>query len=132
MTAVKFARVALILGALGLAAFGIALLIAPALLGVVGIELPTPAARTEIRAFYGGLEIGLAIFLAAAARRDDWLRPALFAQAAVLGGIVIARLLGVLIDGSAEPMIFLFAAIEGAGAILGFVALRRLGPDVRG
>jgi hypothetical protein len=123
----RFARLSLVLGALGLAGFGVALLVRPSLLGVVGVELTGPAASTEIRAFYGGLELGLAAFFLAATRRDAWLRPALFAQAAGLGGIVAARLLGVLIDGSAEPLIFLFAAIEGAGALLGLLALRRLG-----
>lgn len=125
----RFARLSLILAALGMVGFGLPLLIRPSLLGVVGVALTRPAAATEIRAFYGGLELGLAAFFFAASRRDGWLRPALFAQAAGLGAIVAARLLGVLIDGSAEPMIFLFATIEGTGALLGIVALRRLGPD---
>jgi hypothetical protein len=124
---VRFARIALMLAALGLIGFGAPLLVKPSLLGIVGVRLPRPAAATEIRAFYGGLELGLAAFFLAAARREAWLRPALFAQAAGFGGIVIARLVGIVIDGSASPMIFLFAAIEGAGALLGAVALRRLG-----
>ncbi|HET7459626.1 MAG TPA: hypothetical protein VFJ82_00200 [Longimicrobium sp.] len=68
----------------------------------------------------------LAAFFIAACRREGWLRPALFAQAAGFGGIVAARMTGILIDGGAEPLILLFAAIEAAGVILGFVAPRRL------
>jgi len=127
MTPERLARLSLIAAALGLVAFGAALLVRPSLLGIVGVELARPAASTEIRAFYGGLELGLAAFFFAAARRDTWLRPALFAQAAGLGGIVVARLLGMLADGGAEPMLFLFAAVEGSGALLGLIALRRLG-----
>ena len=118
----------LLLAALGLVGFGLPLLIQPSLLGVVGVELARPSAATEIRAFYGGLELGLAaFFIAAAMRGGAWLRPALFAQTAAFGGIVIARLVGILVDGSAEPMIWLFAALEGAGAVLGAVALRKIG-----
>lgn len=126
MSPARFARVSLIVAGLGLLGFGLPLLVKPALMGVVGIRFARAAAATEIRAFYGGLELGLAAFFFAAARRDAWLRPALFAQAAGLGGIVVARLIGMLVDGSAEPMLFLFAAVEGTGALLGAVALRRL------
>jgi hypothetical protein len=126
MSSTRFARVSLVLAALGLLGFGVPLLAAPSLMRVAGIQLARPAAATEIRAFYGGLEIGLAVFFLAAARRDAWLRPALFAQAAGFGGIVAARLIGILVDGSAEPRIFLFAVVEGSGAVLGAIALRRL------
>lgn len=126
MSPTRFARVSLVVAALGLLGFGVPLLVAPRLMGVVGIQLGRAAAATEIRAFYGGLELGLAAFFFAAARRDAWLRPALFAQAAGFGGIVAARLVGIVVDGSAEPMIFLFAAVEGMGALLGAIALRRL------
>jgi hypothetical protein len=126
MTPVRFARFSLIIAALGLIGFGLPLLVKPSLLGIVGVGLDRPAAATEIRAFYGGLELGLAAFFMAACRRDAWLRPALFAQTAGFGGVVAARVIGILIDRSAEPLILLFAAIEAAGAILGPVALRRL------
>jgi peptidoglycan/LPS O-acetylase OafA/YrhL len=121
-------RLSLRLAALAFAGFGVALLVRPALLGTLGIELGRPAAVTEIRAFYGGLELGLAVFFALASTRDEWLRPALFAQAASLGGIVLARLVGFAIDGSAEPLLLLFAAIETTGAVLAIAALRRLPP----
>ena len=124
-------RLSLRLAALALAGFGVALLVRPALMGTLGIELGRPAAATEIRAFYGGLELGLALFFALASTRDAWLRPALFAQAASLGGIVLARLIGMALDGSAEPLILLFAAVEGTGAVLGALALRGLRADIR-
>ncbi|HEU4562308.1 MAG TPA: DUF4345 family protein [Longimicrobium sp.] len=128
MTPTRVATVSLLLAALGLIAFGATLLVKPSLLGLVGVELARPAAATEIRAFYGGLELGLAaFFIAAAMHGGAWLRPALFAQTAAFGGIVLARLIGILVDGSAEPMILVFLALEGAGAVLGAIALRRLG-----
>lgn len=119
-------RLSLRLAAFGFAGFGVALLVRPTLLGALGIELGGAAAVTEIRAFYGGLELGLAAFFALASTRDTWLRPALFAQAASLGAIVLARLAGMAVDGSAEPLILLFAAAEGTGALLAIAALRKL------
>jgi hypothetical protein len=122
----RFARISLRLAALGFAGFGVALLVRPTLLGVVDVALPTPAALTEIRAFYGGLELGLAAFFLLASTRDAWIRPALFAQVAALGGVVLARAVGVIVDGSAEPPVLLFGAVEASGAVLGLLALRRL------
>ncbi|HYH83791.1 MAG TPA: DUF4345 family protein [Longimicrobium sp.] len=126
MSPTRLARISLVLAGIGVLGFGVPLLVRPSLLGIVGIELTRPAAATEIRSFYGGLEIGLAVFFFAAARRDAWLRPALFAQAAGFGGIVAGRLVGFLADGSAEPMLFAFIALEASGALLGAVALWRL------
>jgi Domain of unknown function (DUF4345) len=117
-------RLSLRLAALAFAGFGVALLVRPTLLGTLGIELGGAAAVTEIRAFYGGLELGLAAFFAVASTRDAWLRPALFAQATALGATVLARLVGLVLDGSAQPLILLFAAVEGAGALLAVAALR--------
>src|SRR4051812_34768200 len=119
-------RLSLRLTALVFAAFGVALLVRPALLGGLGIELGRPTAVTEIRAIYGGLELGLALFFALASTREAWLHPALFAQAVALSGILLARLAGVVADGSAEPAILLFAAIEAVGVALAGLALRTL------
>jgi hypothetical protein len=119
-------RLSLRLAALAFAGFGVALLVRPELIEMLGLELGRAAAVTEIRAFYGGLELGLALFFALASTRDAWLAPALFAQAAALGGIVLARLVGVALDGGPEPLILLFAAVEGTGAMLALVALRGL------
>jgi len=123
----NLSRLSLRLAALAFAGFGVALLARPALIATLGIELANPTAVTEIRAFYGGLELGLALFFALASTREAWLRPALFAQAAALGGTALARLAGVVLDGSAEPLLLLFGALEGVGALLAVLALRTPG-----
>lgn len=119
-------RLSLRLTALAFAGFGVALLARPALIAALGIEFGNPTAVTEIRAFYGGLELGLALFFALASTREAWLRPALFAQAAALGGTALARLIGIVLDGSAGPYLVLFGALEGVGALLAVLALRTL------
>ncbi|MBX3471620.1 MAG: DUF4345 family protein [Planctomycetes bacterium] len=120
------ARCSLLLAAVGFAAFGVWLLVAPEALGEVGVVLSTPAARAEIRAFYGGLELGLAAFFAVAATRPAWFAPALLAQALGLGGVIVGRLTGVVVDGATDPLLLSLMAAEAGGCALGVVALVRL------
>jgi hypothetical protein len=121
------ARLSLSLTALVYAGFGFAFLVWPALITWAGVELTSPAAHTEIRAFYGGLEIGLALFFVLAATRRAWFRPGLVAQAASLGGLALGRVFGVIVDGEPEPLLYLLITAETIGALIGLVALRRLG-----
>jgi hypothetical protein len=66
----RAARAFLLLGAAVLAAYGVVFLLSPAVLGgLVGLGFEDPNAFVEIRAFYGGLELGLAAFLLWAALR---------------------------------------------------------------
>lgn len=121
------ARLSLALSALVFGGFGAWLLVQPQALSALGIELATPAARTEIRGFYGGLELGLAGFFAVAALRPAWFRPALVVQVCALGGIAAGRLVGFALDGPPEALLLALLAAEIAGTGLGLVALRRLG-----
>lgn len=127
----RLARTSLALAALGFAGFGSVLFLRPDLLSYVGVDLLRPAAATEIRAFYGGLELGLAVFLAYAATQPSWFRPALVVQVAALGGVTLARGLGLLVDASAEPLVLVFGALEAGGALVGLTALLRLGRPAR-
>ena len=80
---------------------------------------------TEIRAFYGGLELALAAFFFYALRRPAWIVPALVLQALALGATAAARLYGIIGGGTTEIMLALLAA-EAAGCALAIVALSRL------
>jgi hypothetical protein len=120
------ARLSLALTALVFGGFGVWLLLQPEALASLGVELTTPAARTEIRGFYGGLEIGLALFFGLAASRPRWLRPALVAQVAAFGGIVLGRLFGFAVDGSVGPLLVTLMVAEIFGMTFGLFALSRL------
>lgn len=128
----RLVRISLLVAALGYAGFGILTLVWPSSMNILGVELTTPVAHTEIRAFYGGLELGMAVFFLRALRDPAWYRPALFVQAASLGGVVLARLAGIVVDGSGEPLLFLLGSSEGGVALLGLIALRRLDAETRG
>jgi hypothetical protein len=106
----------LYLSALAFGGFGTWLLLWPEAMGALGLDLTTPAAVTEIRAFYGGLELGCAGFFLVAARRPAWHTPGLMLQATSLGGAALARLGGVMVDGTREPIVFGLMAAEAVGA----------------
>lgn len=94
-----FAKWVLVLAGLGFLGFGVSIVVAPAtVLGSVGIG-GTAAGLVELRAFYGGLEIGLGAFLLAAAFKADWQASGLWLVAAVNGGIAGARLVGIALSG---------------------------------
>lgn len=82
-----FARLSLALTGLVFGGFGVALFVSPDLLATVGVEIARrPAGAVELRAFYGGLELGMAAFFLLAAAREAWHRPGLFVQVLALGG----------------------------------------------
>lgn len=95
----RFAIAVLTLAGLGFLGFGLAIVAAPeAVLSPVGIS-GTTAGLVELRAFYGGLELGLAAFLLACAAKPAWREPGLWSVALVNGGIAAARLLGIGLTG---------------------------------
>ena len=135
----RIARIVLLLAASMFGVFGVWLLLAPEKMGDwSGIQATLPTAKTELRAFYGGLEIGLAMFFLAA-----WLRPKMAVSAClclgiVMAGVSLSRMLGFLLDGSACAEQFVFLAIEALFAALGFLgyatanAEASTGPDLGG
>ena len=123
----RFARAYLyFVGAMGLL-FGVWYLVAP-----TGLTDPTgfgplgPNALTDVRATYGGFQIGSGLFMLWAAGSDARVRTALVLQALTIGAIGACRLVGFAIDG--PPNGFLISAIvtEITLTALALVALRRL------
>lgn len=107
------------------------LLVHPALLEVIGVEITRPAGAVEIRGFYGGLELGLGIFFAIALARRSWWRPALLVQVLALGGAAVGRLVGILVDGGGEWLVLALMAAEAGAALVGLAALRALRQGAR-
>ena len=68
----RFGTVVLVLAALGFLGFGLAIVAAPeAVLAPVGIS-GTPAGLVELRAFYGGLALGMMEQFASAVLGSQW------------------------------------------------------------
>ena len=128
----RLAPVSLTLAAAGFVGFGLALLVAPGLLALVELEPVTATARSDARAIFGGMELGVGVLLALCARRREWYRVGLAAQGLALGGAVTGRLVSLAVDGTPRPVTLVLAALELAGAALAAVALRRLDAGVDG
>jgi hypothetical protein len=125
-TIFKLGRYSLYFFALGFLGFGLLFLVSPTTLTTLAdISLPTPIALMEIRGVYGGFFIGAGLFLLICAWRESWLRPGMMAQATILGGLVIGRVLGLLIDGPANPFIYLLLLSEIVGLVISIAVLRK-------
>jgi hypothetical protein len=99
--------------AIGFAGFGLALLIFPNLIGMVGVKELTNSGLVEIRAMYGGLQLGLALFFLLAINRPRWVRPALILHICVVGGLAIGRIFGLVVTNwAAKPLVYLLLAAE--------------------
>lgn len=118
------ARLTLWLGGLGFLAFGLAFLVAPVeTLAAAGWAMTGDGATTELRAFYGGLEVALGSLLIAAdlrGRRREGLVLCLVAY----GCIGAARLLGIALAGAANDFLWIALATEAVLAGLAAVSLR--------
>lgn len=128
----NFPRIVLASNVLAWAGFAIMLGVWPERLDGVGLIVDNPLGRAEVRAFYGGLELGIAGFLAWCAMAPSRVRTGLVCALAVLGATGLGRLTGVALEGfETNTMMWIFIALELSGATLNAVALRRCPPSPR-
>jgi hypothetical protein len=128
----KIARLVLVLSALPFAAIGLAFLVRPvAMASLVGVTLEGSAADNDVRAVYGGLQLGCAAFLAACAYVPGWLRPGLAAQLMTFGGLALARIVSWVAVGLPEGLGLLLHLGEVVGLAAGVWAWRSLAVELR-
>ncbi len=113
-------------------AFGMAYVVSPvSMLELTGGSPSTPAATTDVRATYGGLQLGLGAFLLWSALASERVPSALLALSLVAGAMGGCRLLGVLIDGGFGPTLLIgpihisALVFELSTGVLAFVAFSR-------
>ena len=94
--------------------------------GVLELSLPTAMARTDVRATYGGLELGFGIFLILCVVRREWIRPGLWALALTVGGFAIGRVVGFVAEGTINNFMLFFLVLELAVASVALFLLRRV------
>lgn len=122
----KLARVVLILNAVLFAGLGAWCLADPAgTLGPVGVVAQTPHGATELRAMYGGLELGVALFLLLCTRRTAWLGAGLLLCGLALLGLGLTRGLAAVATGTFSGLHPVLVATELGGAALNLWAYRR-------
>lgn len=94
----------------------------------IGLDVPGGSPLTELRAVYGGLEVGAGIFLALCARRGGVaVELGLVLSFLMLGGLAMYRAIGMGIDAPQVPLMSLLLVLESAGAVLAVLALLVLG-----
>jgi len=118
-------RVTLFVSLLIFLGFGSWLFIAPQALETLGVQLLEPAARIDVRATYGGMELGLAAFLGLCLLRAGWVRVGLTAAGCVIAGFGCARLAAIALEGQGTPMMWSFVAIEFTAVLLILWVLKR-------
>lgn len=109
--------------------FGLAFILQPrGLASLVGIGLTTPGSVVDFGAVYGGLELGLGLFLLTCFLRRPWLAPGLALTAMSFGGAFLARLYGFVQHPTAflEPMMLALGGVEVMGVAAAWLALRSL------
>ena len=121
-----FARILLALQALALVGLGLAYFIRPhEMTNLSGMLLMAPAAITDVRAYYGGLQIGLGVFLLLAMSRLELARAALMLLVMIYAALALSRVGGLWLDGGTEQTFNLTALlIEAVSLVLAFLALR--------
>jgi hypothetical protein len=122
------ARVVLVIQLLALGGLGLAYFIQPhAMANLSGMLLMSSAAATDMRAFYGGAQIGLAAFIGLSLSRLDLMRAALTLLVLLYSSLALARIGGLWLDGGAQQTFNLYALLlEGVSVLLCFWALRGL------
>ncbi|RME45319.1 MAG: DUF4345 domain-containing protein, partial [Deltaproteobacteria bacterium] len=106
------------------ALLGFLFLFAPVTMGRwILLSVPSAAAAIEIRAFYGGLEVGLGAFLLYCGNRPATVIVGLVAMTLCTGGILVGRLTGIFLDGSPEKMTLVSMIVELFTTVTGILLL---------
>jgi hypothetical protein len=106
--------------------YGLMALVAPtAVVDAAGIALGTADAMTDVRAVYGGAQIGLGLLLLYCSRVPAMLRPGLIALGLIASGILLARVTGIVVDGARGGFTFFALSTEVVAVSLAWISLNR-------
>ncbi len=124
----RVAQIFLLLQALVLGGFGVAYFIYPQeMANLTGMVLLQSAAIVDVRAYYGALQLGIAVFLLSSALRPSFQRPALSLMTLLFAALALGRLAGLYLEGTVGQSFNFYAlGYEAASAVLAYLALRLL------
>lgn len=130
----RFARYVLIIQAVIMIAFSLAYWVRPyEMANLNGMLLMETASVSHMRVYYGGLQLGLALFLLWALRGPDRTRPALMMLVFTMGALAAGRLGSLWLDGGAlagfDLASFLYRVLAAVLAGAALMRIRGL-PDV--
>jgi hypothetical protein len=122
----RFARIFLmVMGWMGLI-FGAIYLFSPqSMTDPTGFPALGANALTDVRATYGGLQIGTGLFLLWAVRDESRVRTALVLQVLLIGAVALSRAFGIAVDGAPNAVLVGALVTELSLTLLALVALGR-------
>lgn len=91
----------------------------------VELNINTVSALNELRATYGGLQIGMGLYLLAGIACKSMTRPALLAQALIVGGLASGRLISIALDGLPNAFVQGLVVLESVTALLSLALFLR-------
>ena len=91
----------------------------------VELNINTVSALNELRANYGGLQIGMGLFLLAGLCCKTMTRPALLAQALIVGGLALGRFVSIALDGQPNAFVQGLIVLESVIALLSLALFLR-------
>lgn len=91
----------------------------------VELNINTVSALNELRANYGGLQIGMGLFLLAGLCCQTLTRPALLAQALIVGGLATGRLVSIALDGQPNAFVQGLIVLESVTALISLALFLR-------
>jgi hypothetical protein len=95
---------------------------------ITDLVLPTPSARADFAATYGGFQLGFGVFLVVCARTPAWTEPGLWAGSAALAGFAALRTAGIFsARGRVKSAIWVGLGLEVLGLALNLWGLRHGG-----
>ncbi len=123
----SFARIYLRIAGAATVVFGLIYLLAPeSMTGPAGFGALTSAGVTDVRATYGGFQLGMGAFLLWAAADERRVAPALVLMALSIGAVGLSRAIGLLLDSSVNWFHGLGLATEISLTALTVYALGRV------
>ena len=131
----RFARFVLLAQALVMACLSLAYWLRPhEMANLNGMLLMETASVSHMRVYYGGLQLGLALFLIWSARAPERARPALIMLVMTMAALVLGRLVSLWVDGGelvgfdlASMLYRVLAVVLAGGGALGPADPRPLG-----
>ena len=121
----SFERVLLAVLAAFVLLAGVGCLVAPSLFAQQAQFQSSPSALTEIRAFYGGLQFGIGLFLLWCLRTPSRTSQGLLLVGLAVGGAGLARMFGIFFDHAPTSHHVANLGIEAVTVVLVAIALSR-------
>ena len=123
----KLARIALLAIGLFTILFGVVYLLAPAVMtDPAGFGVLSASATTDVRATYGGFQLGMGLFLVWSAGSAERVRPALLLTALSVGAVGLSRAIGLALDGGLNSFHQTGLAFETTLTLFSIFLLRRV------